>query len=264
MKSSTKPILVTAVAIFTCAGFTSPAKAIWPVTDALNASLNIEQLVRQAEEIAHQVEQIQNQVQMIQQQAKMLQNLDFSNYQAAIESMQQVQNALRRYCPSAGDVPGRIGFETGFDCHALLELFRTTYPDSGDWAGQSDEQIAVYPDQWNAQKRDDAAKAMQVQNASVETMAGTEQRMSDLAAASESAPGEKAAQQVTNQMLVTLSAQLRDQQAAMLAQQRVTASQNAQESAEQERNKELIRRATRDAQTDYDVQPIRAAFTSDQ
>jgi len=249
-----------AVAAVACSG--SPARAVWPVTDAVNAALNIEQLTQQAEQIAHQIEQIENQVRMIEQQAKMLQNLDFSNYRAAVSSMRQIENALRRYCPSAGDVPGRIGFQAGFDCRALLEQFRTTYPDTGDWGGQSTEQIAVYPDRWNAQKRDDAAKAMQVQNASVAAMAGTEQRMAELASASESAPGEKAAVQVTNEMLVTLSAQLREQQAATLALQRATASQNAEEAAEHERNKELRRRAARDADTEFDVPPVRTAFLS--
>ncbi len=103
---------------------------------------------------------------------------------------------------------------------------------------------------------------MQVQNASVEAMAGTEQRMADLAAASESAPGEKAAVQVTNEMLVTLSAQLREQQAATLAVQRAAASQAAEEAAEHERNQELRRRASRDALTEYDLAPIRTAFAS--
>lgn len=261
MKSQRTKLFLIAAAVAT-AGAASPAFAAWPVTDVMNASLNIQQLLKQAEEIANQIQQIENQVRMIEQQGRMLQNLDFSNYRDAVGSMRRIENALRRYCPSAGTVPGRIGFETGFDCAELLERFRTTYQDDGDWGGQSDEQIATYPDQWNAQKRDGAAKSMQVQNASVEAMAGTEQRMADLALASESAPGEKAAVQVTNEMLVTLSAQLREQQAATLALQRATASQDAEDAAEHERNKELVRRATRDARKRYDVPPVRAAFTS--
>jgi len=256
----TKMSLIAAVAV--TLGISSPASAAWPVTDAVNAALNMQTLLKQAEEIANQIQQIENQVRMIEQQARMLQDLDFSNYRDAVSSMRQIENALRRYCPSAGHVTGRIGFETGFDCRALLELFRTTYPDTGDWSGQSTEQIAVYPDQWNAQKRDDAAKAMQVQNASVEAMAGTERRMADLAVASNSAPGEKAAVQVTNEMLVTLSAQLREQQAATLTVQRAMASQDAEEAAEHERNKELLHRASRDARTEYDVPPVRTAFLS--
>jgi len=256
-----RKLCLVAVAAVTVAGVSSPAWAAWPVTDAVNAALNIQQLLRQAEEIAHQVEQVQNQVRMIEQQARMLQDLDFSNYRDAVASMRRVENALRHYCPSAGEVPGRIGFETGFDCHALLERFKTTYPDKDDWPGQSDEQIAAYPDRWNAQKRDDAAKAMQVQNATVEAMAGTERRMADLASASQSAPGEKAAVQVTNEMLVTLSAQLREQQAAVLALQRAAAARDAEEAADHERNEELGRRATCDALTEYDVPPVRVAFT---
>lgn len=261
MKSrKNKLLMIAAVAVAT--GLASPASAAWPVTDVMNASLNIQQLLKQAEEIANQIQQIENQVRMIEQQGRMLQNLDFSNYRDAVGSMRRIENALRRYCPSAGTVPGRIGFESGFDCAELLERFRTTYPDDGDWGGQSDEQLATYPEQWNAQKRDGAAKSMQVQNASVEAMAGTEQRMTDLAVASESAPGEKAAVQVTNEMLVTLSAQLREQQAATLALQRATASQDAEDAANHERQRELMRRATRDARTQYDVAPVRTAFIS--
>lgn len=61
-------------------------------------------------------------------------------------------------------------------------------------------------------------------------------------------------------MLVTVSGQLRDQQAAELATQRATALQQAQEAAEYERNKELVARATRDAQTNYDVPPVTGPF----
>ena len=238
----------------------TPAYAAYPVYDAGNAALNVQQIAKQAEEIAHTIEQIQNQIESLENQARMLQDISISNYEDALDAMQRIQNVLRQHCAEIGVVPGRIGFENGFDCEALIEQFRQTYPAPEDWAGQSDAQIAQYPDRWNAQRRDAAAKAMQAQNASVEAMTGTAQRMAELAEASQDAPGQKAAIQVTNQMLVTLSAQLRSGQAATLAHQRSIAIKQAERAAWRERNQELIRRATYDAHTDYDVPPVADPF----
>lgn len=231
------------------------------VHDPTNASLNIQQLAKHAQEITNQIEQIRNQVRAIENQVKMLQNLDISNYRDAVAAMQRIQNVLRQSCIDLDvPVPNRIGYDAGFDCHTLLERFRQAYPAATDWESQPDDQIARYPDQWNAQKRDTAAKAMEMQNVSVESMTDTADRMTQLASASQQAPGQKAAVQVTNEMLVTLSAQLRDQHAATIATQRATAAAHAEEAAEFERNKELIRRATRDADAQYDVSPVRSAF----
>jgi len=239
----------------------SHAEAAYPVFDSANASLNAQQIAKHVQELANQIEQIRNQVQSLQNEAKMLENMGFSNYNDAVTSMHRIQYLLKKHCIDIdAPVPNAIGYDSGFDCHALIERFRKTYPTSSDWAGQSPKVIKQYPDQWNAQKRDTAAHAMQTQNASVESMEGTAQRMAELAAESHNAPGQKAAIQVTNEMLVTLSAQLRDQQVTAIAIQRAAAVEQAEEAAWYERNKELVRRVSHDAQTDYDVRPARSTF----
>lgn len=251
-----------AVAVFVISGIltATPAMAMFPVFDATNAAMLTQQLAKQAAEIANQIQQIQHQVQALQNQARMLENLKVSNYQDAIAAMQRVQNVLRQNCGEMGTVPNRIGFTSGFDCAALMARFRRAYPAAGDWAGQSDTQLAQYPDQWNTQRRAAAYKAIRTQEASVQAMTGNANRMAQLAAASQNAPGQKAATQVTNQMLVTLSAQLRDQQAAAVADQRTRAIKTAQNAAWRQRNHEVIHRLTRDAHTHYNVQPVNNPF----
>lgn len=246
-----------------CFGSTGSAFATYPVYDAGNAALNAEQIAKHIEELANQIEQIRNQVRSLENEARMLQDLGFSNYNEALASMRRIQGLLRDACIDVNaPVPNRIGYDSGFDCHDVIERFRRSYPAPTDWAGQSDEQIAQYPDQWNAQRRDAATHAMQTQSASVEAMTGTAQRMGELAEASQNAPGQKAAIQVTNQMLVTLSAQLRDQQATAIAAQRAEAIETAEEAAWHERNQEIVRRLTRDAHTAYDVPPVVEPFGS--
>ena len=242
--------------------FASPAKAQWVVHDPGNAILLIQQMIRQAQEINNQVRQIQNQVQSLQNESRMLQHLNLSNAQQAIFAMQQVQQTLRQFCielQSQG--ADRVGFEAGLNCALIAQQLRALFPAPQDWHSQSDPQLSQYPDQWAAQQRGSASKAVQVQDASVANMDSTQQRMSELASASRSAPGQTAATQVTNEMLVTLSGQLRDQQAADLALQRSFALQQSEEAAEYERNKELVARASRDAQTTYDVAPATGPFT---
>ena len=242
--------------------FASPARAQWVVHDPGNAILLIQQMIRQAEEINNQVTQIQNQIQSLQNESRMLQHLNLSNAQQAISAMQQIQQTLRQFCielQSQGS--DRIGFEGGLNCTLIAQQLRALYPAPDDWHAQSDPQLSQYPDQWTAQQRGSASKAIQMQDASVANMDSTQQRMSDLASASRSAPGQTAATQVTNEMLVTVSGQLRDQQAAELATQRSIALQQAEEAAEYERNKELVARATRDAETTYDVPPVTGPFT---
>lgn len=245
-----------------CFGSTAgSAYAAYPVYDAGNAALNAQQIAKQAEEIAHAIRQIQNQIRSLENQARMLQDLSFSNYQEALASMRRIRRLLREHCIEIEvPVPNRIGFDSGFDCRELIERFRRTYPAPEEWSGQSDQQIARYPGQWNAQRRDAAAKAMQMQNASVEAMTGTAQRMSELAAASRTAPGQKAAAQVTNELLVALGAQFRSQHTSTLALQRSMAIEQAEAAAWRERNQEMIRRVTRDAHLDRAVRPIRNPF----
>ncbi len=101
---------------------------------------------------------------------------------------------------------------------------------------------------------------MQTEDASVANMNSTQQRMTTLASASKSASGQTAAIQVTNEMLLTLSGQLRDQQAAELATQRSLAMEQSEEAADYQRNKQLMARATSDAEITYDVAPISDPF----
>lgn len=243
--------------------FTSSAHAQWIVEDPTNAVLQIQQLLREAQEIDNQIQQIQNQVQSLQNESKMLQHLNVSNAQQALNAMEQIQQTLRQFCielQSQG-ASDRIGFESGYNCGLIAEQLRALFPAAEDWRAQPDPQINQFPDQWASQQRASAAKAVQVQDASVANMDATQQRMSELASASRSAPGQTAATQVTNEMLVTVSGQLRDQQTVELANQRAAALQQAQEAAEYERNKELVARATRDSTTVYDVPPVNGPFT---
>jgi P-type conjugative transfer protein TrbJ len=243
----------------------SQAHAQWIVHDPGNAVLLVEQLAHQAQEIDNQVQQIQNQIQSLQNQEKMLAHLNFTTAGQAIESMQQIQQTLRTFCVElqTEGISDPIGFDAGYNCGLVAQELRSVYPASGDWPGQSDQQIAGYPSQWATEKSAAAAKAVQTQDASVANMDPTQARMSELASASQSAPGQTSAIQVTNEMLVTLSGQLRDQQSAELATQRSLALQQSEEAAEYARNQELVARATRDADTTYDVTPVSDPFSGD-
>jgi P-type conjugative transfer protein TrbJ len=241
----------------------SQAKAQWIVHDPANGVVLIEQLAHQAQEIDNQVQQIQNQIQSLQNESRMLQHLNISNAQQAVGVMLQMEQTLKQFCVEMQDEGSidPIGFSAGLNCALVAQLIRAAYPAPQDWHAQPDTQIAQYPDQWSAAQRGAAAKAIQMQDASVASMDGTQQRMSDLASASQNAPGQTAAIQATNEMLVTISAQLRDQQTAELATQRSLALEQSEESAEYERNKELVNRATWDSQTTYDVAPVSEPFT---
>ena len=256
-----RALVVTTLALFPLI-FVSTARAQWVVEDPTNAVLQIQQLIREAQEIDNQIQQIQNQVQSLQNESKMLQHLSVSNAQQALDAMEQIQQALRQFCielqvQGASD---HIGFESGYNCGLIAQQLRALFPSAEDWHAQPDPQIHQFPDQWASQARASAAKAVQVQDASVANMDATQERMNELASASRSAPGQTAATQVTNEMLVTVSAQLRDQQATELATQRTIALQQSQDAAEYERNKELVARATRDANTSYDVPPVTGPF----
>jgi len=248
-----------ALAVLICCFSARQAHAI-VVHDPGNAIIMAQQLAQQAQQISNQVRSIHHQIESIENQAKMLQNLDVTNYEQAIAAMLQAQAALRQICVDIDLVPNRIGFDTGLSCNDLLALYRRAYPQAADWKAMDRRELVEFPRQWVLQKREAAAKAMQVQNASVEAMEGNAQRMSELATASRNAPGTKAAQQVTNEMLVALSAQLREQQAAEIAAQRLEAMEQAELSSWQQRNAELLSRMQRDARTRYSVKPVRSPF----
>jgi conjugal transfer/entry exclusion protein len=241
----------------------SRAHAQLVVTDPGNTLVLIQQLLSDAEQVQNQITQIQNQVRSLQAEANMLKHLDVSNFQQAIAAMRQVQTTLLRRCAEldAEGSPDPIRFDTGLDCRTLIARFRAAYPAPSDWPAQSDQQLQQMPDQWAEQQRGAAAQAMTVQNASVASMDGTQQRMDQLASASRSAAGQTAAVQATNEMLVTLSAQLRDQQAATLALERSLALQQARDAADDQRAAEVARRADLDADTTYDVEPVPDPFS---
>ena len=236
----------------------STAHAQYIVHDPINGVVLIEQLAHQAQEIDNQVQQIQNQVQSLQNQSRMLQHLSITNAQQAIGAMTQMQQALEQSNGQGATDP--IGFTSGFDSGQVTQLIRLAYPAPHDWHSQSNSQIAQYPDQWTSAQRGAADKAIQMQEASVASMAGAQQRMNDLSVASRNAPGQTAAIQATNEMLVTISAQLQNQQATELATQRSLALQQSEEAAEDQRNQELVNRATWDAQTNFDIAPIAEPF----
>jgi conjugal transfer/entry exclusion protein len=237
---------------------TSRAHAQLVVADPGNAVLLIQQLLRDAEQVQNQITEIQNQVKSLENEANGLKHLDVSNFAQAIAAMQQVQVTLLRRCAEldAEGSPDPIRFDTGLDCGTLIARFRAVYPAPADWPAQTDDQLQHLPDQCAEQQRGAAAQAMTVQNASVAAMDGTQQRMDQLATASRTAAGQTAAVQATNEMLVTLSAQLRDQQAATLALERSLALRQARDAADDQRAAEVARRADRDADTTYDVEPV--------
>lgn len=254
--------LAVAIAVLAPLASGSRARAQLVVTDPGNGAVLLQQLLSDAEQVQNQVKQIQNQITSLRNEANELRHLDVTNFEHAIAAMRQVQVALLRRCAAldAEGSPDPIRFDTGLDCGTLIARFRAAYPAPADWPGQTDQQLQQLPDQWSEQQRGAAAQAMTVQNAAIAAMDGTQQRMDALAAASRTAAGQTAAVQATNEMLVTLSGQIRDQQAATLALERSLALQQARDAADDGRAAEVARRADADADATYDVETVPDPF----
>ena len=197
----------------------------WTVFDPTNHVENILQAARALEQIQNQVEQIQNQVQSLTNQATMLQNLGFDASGELNTAMQQVQQLMSS--------AQRVTFETGQVDRQFEEVYPETY-EGADFAT-----VAGQADQWVAENRATLQAAMRTQAHVAQGMSGTEGRISAALAASNSAPGQKAAVQATNQLVGILASQIQEMQGLMITQARAIDSKIAAENAAKARSKEM-------------------------
>jgi conjugal transfer/entry exclusion protein len=86
--------------------------------------------------------------------------------------------------------------------------------------------------QWLESQRASLIHAQTLQNRVVAEMPATQQRVGDYVARSNSAPGQTAVQQASNETLATLAAQLQNLQALDVAQTRIELEQDAYRQAQ--------------------------------
>ncbi len=213
------------------------AQATLPVIDPINLIQNTLQV---QSETMTQVNTYQSTV----NQAKMLANTDINTFQDAISQMRRAQGLLSDYCIDVNLVPGRIGygsFENPLTCNNLIGRVNIAYPDQ--WQAHRLKDMQEKRQEWVASQRDAAIDAMNAQNETGAAMEKNAERMEELASENQTVEGQKAAVQVTNEMLSTVSGQIQDLHATQIAHQRQEAIDRAEDASARERAIELRRRA---------------------
>ncbi|MBI1684205.1 conjugal transfer protein TrbJ [Caulobacter hibisci] len=161
------------------------------------------QLIKQVQQGLQQVQALQSQ---LAQQAKMLQGLgvDVTGPVAAIAA--QATSLLKQ---SQG---------LGYQAATISQGFSDLYP--SDLKGLSATDLAARLSSWSQSNRQTLQEALQVQNQIAQAQATTSGAVGAAVSASQTAAGQTAAVQATNQLLAVLSTQLTQLQTLLITQAR--------------------------------------------
>lgn len=175
------------------------------VFDPTNFGANVDQVLYTLEVITRLDQQIRN-------QHRMLENWRFTRLQELIASM----NAIRQTIDAAG----------------ALDL-SDQYPiDATAYAGLDTEAVQALRRQWLESQRAEVLHSQNTQNRTVTEMPGTQARVGEYVRRSNSAPGQTAVLQASNETLATLTAQLQNLQALEIAQSRNELEEDAHRQAQ--------------------------------
>jgi type IV secretion system protein TrbJ len=161
--------------------------------------------------LAREVEVVANTVRQLEMSARMLSGLSMNSATDVVRGMQQVRSMLGTINPAIESIT------------ASDELFRRCFPD--EYAqGISQRDLAGKIQEWRRLSEGTMQESWRVEAAAVAEQQATAQRVGDLVAASQAAPGQTAAIQAGNQLLASLSGQIAAMQSTTMAHQRAVES----------------------------------------
>lgn len=227
-----KAKLLTAACIIALTLAATPARAQWVVIDPANLAQSITQ-------VTHMISQINNQIEQIRQQAQMLEGLGLEMSPELSASISGARDLLRE----------AEGLQQ--NAESIARDMRELYPE--DVSNFDLERLLGQSDRWLEESRDSVEALMTVSaSASSEGLEDAERAMSRALQASGNAQGQTSAEQATTQAIGVLSAQIAQLQALQAAQARAIATERLERIAQEERSREIRRRAfptSIDAQT---------------
>lgn len=188
------------------------------VQTSLTAINTAVEVINQAVQIVHEVEIIKNQLEQLSYDAANLTSTPLS-------LLAELQSALRTYQQLLQQAQG-----LGYQISSIGTAFDTLYPPIGR-SGVSSRTLVQDAQRWLSQLRSGSRSGMQMQ-AILERLNQQESRVTRAVAASEAAPGNLAAVQVTNQLLGMMSEQQASMQQMVAASQRAHVSMLAAQAAE--------------------------------
>lgn len=218
-----KATLLTAGCILALTLAAAPAQAQWVVIDPANLAQSITQ-------VTHMISQINNQIEQIRQQAQMLEGLGLEmspELSASISSARDLLQEADGLQQNARSIAGDM---------------RELYPE--DVSNLDLERLLGQSDRWLEESRDSVEALMTVSaSASSDGLEDAETAMSRALRASGNAQGQTSAEQATTQAIGVLSAQIAQLQALQAAQARAIATERLERIAQEERSREIRRRA---------------------
>ena len=199
----------------------SPACAQYEVYDPWTfqeQTITYGQAVQQVAQGVQQLQQLQSQLTA---QQSMLQNLGAD---ATSGTLAAVNSAAQQILQSAGGI--------GFNSASAGSAFATAYPPSASIAGFNNTQLSSALSTWHNNNNSALQTAVQVQGQVASSQAATATAVQNAVNASNSAPGQTAAVQATNQLLAAVAAQLSQLQAILITQGQAQATLAGQQQAE--------------------------------
>jgi P-type conjugative transfer protein TrbJ len=187
-----------------------PAAGSMIVYDPNNYSQNLLQAIRALDQLRTMTRQLEAELRMIQSLGTTKRE-DVQSVMRKMESLLYQTNGL------------------GFDLERIGDDFELLYPEEYD--SENYRRIAAQAERWTAQNRAAVRESMSTTSLAAENLARHDQRLQELLAASDSAVGTTAAIQAGNQILASLSAQIADMGALIIAQNRAVDSKAAEEEA---------------------------------
>lgn len=176
--------------------------------------------------LAKEIEVVTNTVRQLEYSARMLSGLSMNSATDVIRGMQQVRSILGTINPAIESIT------------ASDELFRRCFPE--EYAqGISQRELAGKIQDWRRLSEGTMQESWRVEAAAVAEMQATAQRVGDLVAASQAAPGQTSAIQAGNQLLASLSGQIANMQSTTMAHQRAVESVMSAEANDVDRQRAI-------------------------
>lgn len=229
-------LLLTVTVLTLAAG---PAVGQYVVYDPSNFGQNVLTAARALQQINNQIVQINNQTQMLINQAKNLASLPFTTVAQITGQIQRTEQLLQQ--------AQRIAYSVS----SIDQAFTNTYAGN---MNVSQQQLVVQAQQRWQNSMAGLQDAMRMQAMVVGNIPISRSTVTKLGASSQSASGAKQVGQVTNELLVQVSQQMHDLNAAFAADSRARALIHAQQLANEAAKPGMI--APYFAHTTYQAQNV--------
>jgi len=207
------PVLL--AAFLATSTFTPPAQAQWTVFDPQNYAQNLLEASRALQQINNQIQALQNQAVMLQNMASELNPLkDVSQLSGMVNSLTQITGLMNQAQSIAYNVDSTMA--------AWQRIYPNTYPAGTGSATLTADAQARWQTSMSAFQDTLKVQSQVVQNVQADTATLTK-----LTDASQSATGNLAVSQATNQLIALSTKQQLQIQSLMAAQYRATALEQA-------------------------------------